>query len=84
VYQTRAHENRLFIVSVNYGAPHNSRTSTILDLEGSTRDEVDNTESVLVGDLNLTAVRKVRNECNPIHGLRNRYPRACKPLGNDR
>jgi formamidase len=80
-YQTRALENRLFIIRVNYGAARGSGTSSILDFEGSTQDELDHAESVLVGDLNLTALRKVRNDWNPVYGLPNRYPAAYKRLG---
>lgn len=81
LYQTRALENRLFIIRVNYGAPRASGTSSILDFEGSTQDELDHAESVLVGDLNLTALRKVRADWNPVYGLPNRYPAAYKRLG---
>ena len=84
LYQTRALENRVFIVRVNYGAPRNSGTSSIIDFEGSTQDELDNAEGVLVGDLNLTALRKVRNEWNPVYGLPTRYPSAYKRLRTDR
>jgi predicted amidohydrolase len=84
LYQTRALENRLFIVRVNYGAPRNSGTSSILDFEGSTQDELDNAEGVLVGDLNLTALRKVKDDWNPVYGLPNRYPRAYKRLETGR
>jgi predicted amidohydrolase len=84
LYQTRALENRVFIVRVNYGAPHNSGTSSIIDFEGATQDELDKAEGVLVGDLNLTALRKVRNEWNPVYGLPNRYPPAYKRLGTER
>ena len=84
LFQTRALENRLFIVRVNYGAPHNSGTSSIIDFEGSTQDELDNAEGVLVGDLNLTALRKVRNTWNPVYGLPNRYPPAYKRLNAER
>ncbi len=82
LYQTRALENRLFIVRVNYGAPRNTGTSSILDFEGATQDELDNAEGVLVGDLNLTALRKVRNDWNPVYGLANRYPAAYGRLGS--
>jgi formamidase len=81
LYQTRALENRLFIIRVNYGAPRGSGTSSILDFEGSTQDELDHAESVLVGDLNLTALRKVRADWNPVYGLPNRCPAAYKRLG---
>jgi len=81
LYQTRALENRLFIVRVNYGAPRGTGTSSILDFEGSTQDELDHAEGVLVGDLNLTVLRKVRDDWNPVYGLPNRYPAAYKRLG---
>ncbi|MGD0579811.1 MAG: carbon-nitrogen hydrolase family protein [Bryobacteraceae bacterium] len=81
LYQTRALENRLFIIRVNYGAPRNTGTSSIFDFEGATQDELDNAEGVLVGDLNLTALRTVRNDWNPVYGLPNRYPPAYKRLG---
>ena len=84
LYQTRALESRLFIVRVNYGAPRNSGTSSILDFEGSTQDELDNAEGVLVGDLNLTALRAVRNEWNQVYGLPNRYPTAYKRLRGEK
>jgi predicted amidohydrolase len=84
LYQTRALENRLFIVRVNYGAPRNTGTSSIIDFEGSTQDELDNAEGVLVGDLNLTALRAVRSEWNRVYGLPNRYPPAYKRLRNEK
>ena len=84
LYQTRALENRLFIVRVNYGAPRNSGTSSILDFEGATQDELDNAEGVLVGDLNLTALHKVRDDWNPVYGLPYRYPPAYKRLQTER
>jgi predicted amidohydrolase len=80
LYQTRALENRVFIVRVNYGAPRNTGTSSILDFEGATQDELDNGEGVLVGDLDLTSLRKVRNEWNAVYGPANRYPPAYKRL----
>ena len=84
LYQTRALENRLFIVRVNYGAPRNTGTSSILDFEGSTQDELDNAEGVLVGDLNLTALRAVRADWNPVYGLPYRYPPAYQRLRTER
>ncbi len=80
LYQTRALENRIYLVRVNYGAPHNSGTSSIIDFEGSTQDELDHAESVLVGDLNLTLLRKVRADWNPVYGPANRYPPAYRRL----
>ena len=84
LYQTRALENNLFIVRVNYGAPRNTGTSSILDFEGSTQDELDNVEAVLVSNLNLTALRKARADWNPVYGLPNRYPPAYKRLQTER
>jgi predicted amidohydrolase len=83
LYQTRALENRLFIVRVNYGAPRNTGTSSILDYEGATQDELDNAEGVLVGDVNLTALRAVRADWNPVYGLPYRYPPAYKRLAGE-
>jgi predicted amidohydrolase len=82
LYQTRALDNRLFIVRVNYGAPRNSGTSSIFDFEGTTQDELDSDEGVLVRDLNLTALRKSRSDWNPVYGLQNRYPLAYRRLRN--
>ena len=85
LYQTRALENCLFIVRVNYGAPRNSGTSSIVDFNGATQDELDQAEAVLVGNLNLTALRKARNDWNPVYGLPYRYPPAYRRLtGEDR
>jgi predicted amidohydrolase len=80
LYQTRALENCLFVVRVNYAAPHNTGTSSVLDFEGSTQDELDHAEGVLVSDLNLTALRKARDDWNPVYGLPYRYPSAYKRL----
>lgn len=80
LFQTRALENRMFIVRVNYAAPRNSGTSSIIDFEGSTQDELDRAEGVLVGDLNLTALRKIRSAWNRVYGPENRYPPAYKRL----
>ena len=84
LYQTRALENRVFLVRVNYGAPHNSGTSSIIDFEGTTQDELDHAESVLVGDLNLTLLREVRADWNPVYGPANRYPPAYKRLRGEK
>lgn len=81
LFQTRALENRAFVVRVNYGAPRNSGTSSILDFEGATQDELDRQPGVLVGDLNLTALREVRNTWNKVYGPANRYPAAYKRMG---
>jgi N-carbamoylputrescine amidase len=78
LFQTRALENRMFIVRVNYAAPRSNGTSSVIDFEGSTQDELDQAEGVLVSDLNLTALRKVRSAWNKVYGPANRYPLAYK------
>jgi predicted amidohydrolase len=80
LFQTRALENRVFLVRAHYSAPHNNGGSAIFDFEGSTQDELDQKEGVLVGDLNLTALRKVRTTWNKVYGPANRYPTAYKRL----
>lgn len=84
LYETRALENCLFLVRVNYGAPRNTGTSSIIDFEGSTMDELDHAEGVLVGDLNLKDLRKARADWNPVYGFPNRYPPAYKRLQNEK
>ncbi|HTS29968.1 MAG TPA: carbon-nitrogen hydrolase family protein [Bryobacteraceae bacterium] len=80
LFQTRALENRVFLVRVNYGMPRNSGTSSIIDFEGATQDELDGDPGVLVGDLNLTALRKVRAEWNPVYGAPYRRPEAYRRI----
>ncbi|MGE5646325.1 MAG: carbon-nitrogen hydrolase family protein [Acidobacteriota bacterium] len=80
LFQTRALENRVFLARVNYGEPRNSGTSSIIDFEGSTLDELDRAPGVLVGDLNLTALRKIRAAWNPVYGAPYRQPDAYKRL----
>lgn len=82
LYQTRALENRVFIVRVNFAAPRSNGSSAIYDFDGATQDELDSAEGVLVGDLNLTALRKMRDVWNPIYGPPHRYPPAYKRIGN--
>ena len=74
LFQTRALENRVFLVRVNFATPRNSGTSSIIDFEGSTMDELDQAENVLIGDLSLTALRKARSAFNQVYGPANRYP----------
>jgi predicted amidohydrolase len=81
LFQTRALENRVFLVRVNYGMPRNSGTSSIIDFEGATQDELDREPGVLVGDLDLTALRKVRSAWNPVYGPAYRQPGAYRRLG---
>ncbi len=80
LFQTRALENRVFVVRVNYGSPRNSGTSSIIDFEGTTQDELDRAPDVRVRDLNLTSLRKVRAEWNPVYGAPYRRPEAYKRI----
>jgi predicted amidohydrolase len=80
LFQTRALENRVFLVRANFSMPRNSGTSSIIDYEGSTIDELDQAENVLVGDLDLTALRKVRSAFNKVYGSENRYAPAYKRI----
>lgn len=80
LYQTRALENAVFIVRVNYAAPHNNGTSGIFNFEGATQEELGPAEGILVGDLNLTALRKYRGKWNPVYGPKYRYPSAYKRI----
>jgi predicted amidohydrolase len=84
LFETRALENRIFLVRVNYGAPRNTGTSSIIDFEGATQDELDDAPGVLVGDLNLTALRKVRADWNPVYGAPYRRPGAYKRIPQPR
>lgn len=83
LFQTRALENRAFVVRVNYAAPRNNGTSSVIDFEGSTQDELDRREGVLVQDLDLAALRRIRNAWNKVYGPANRYPSAYKRLGSE-
>lgn len=82
LFETTALENRVDIVRANYGAPRNSGTSSIIDYEGHTVRQLGNRPGVLLGDIDLTALRKTRAEWNPVYGLPNRYPSAYKRLRN--
>lgn len=80
LFQTRALENRIYLVRVNFAAPRNAGTSSIIDFEGATVDELDQAENVLVGTLNLTALRKIRSAFNPVYGSANRRPSAYRRI----
>lgn len=80
LFQTRALENRAFVVRVNYGGQRNNGTSSIIDFEGATQDELDRSEGVLVGDLDIAALRNVRTTWNKVYGPANRHPEAYKRL----
>ena len=81
LYQTRALENRVYIVRVNYAAPRSNGSSAIFDFEGATQDSLGADEGVLVGDLDLAALREIRAASNPVYGPANRYPSAYKRIG---
>jgi predicted amidohydrolase len=76
LFQTRALENCLYLARVNFAAPRNSGTSSMIDFEGSTLDELDGAENVLVHDLNLSALRKARGGFDNVYGPRYRNPIA--------
>jgi predicted amidohydrolase len=80
LFETRALENRLFLVRVNYGMPRNSGTSSIIDFEGTTLNQLGREPGVLVGDLDLTRLRKARREWNPVYGGMYRRPDAYKRI----
>jgi predicted amidohydrolase len=80
LFETTALENMLYIVRANYAAPRNTGTSSIIDYEGRTVQQLGDQPGVLIGDLDLTALRKSRAAWNPVYGLPNRYPAAYKRL----
>jgi predicted amidohydrolase len=80
LFETRALENRLFLLRVNYGMPRNSGTSSIIDFEGTTLKQLGREPGVLVGDLDLTRLRKARAEWNPVYGAAYRRPDAYKRI----
>jgi deaminated glutathione amidase len=80
LFETTALENRLDIVRASYAAPTSTGTSSIIDYEGHTISQLGDRPGVLVGDIDLTAIRKIRAAWNPVYGLRNRYPAAYKRL----
>jgi len=80
LFQTRALENRAYVARVNFAAPRNNGTSSIIDFEGTTQDELDRSESILVRDLDIAALRKVRAAWNKVYGPANRHPAAYKRL----
>ena len=80
LFETRALENRVFLARVNYGRPRNSGTSSIIDFEGATQKQLGAAPGVLVGDVNLTALRKVRGDWDEVYGDRYRQPGAYKRI----
>jgi predicted amidohydrolase len=82
LFETRGLENRLYIVRANYSAPTSNGTSSVIDYEGATLQQLGAAPGILVQDIDLTALRKVRADWNPVYGLPNRYPPAYKRLQN--
>jgi predicted amidohydrolase len=80
LFETRALENRVYIARANYGMPRNSGTSSIIDFEGTTLGQLDRNPGVLVHAVNLTALRRVRDEWGEVYGGRYRQPRAYKRI----
>ncbi|MGW8181900.1 MAG: carbon-nitrogen hydrolase family protein, partial [bacterium] len=78
LFQTRALENRAFIARANFATDRSNGASSIIDFEGSTLNQLDDCEGVLVGDLDLAALRKVRTAWNKVYGPSNRHPSAYK------
>ena len=80
LFETTALENRLYIVRANFATPRNTGTSSIINYEGQTVRQLGDQPGVLVGDLDLAALRNTRAAWNPVYGLPNRYPTAYKRL----
>lgn len=80
LFETTALEDKLYIVRANYASPRNTGTSSIIDYKGETVRQLGASPGVLVGDIDLTALRRARAEWNPVYGLPYRYPSAYKRL----
>ena len=80
LFETTALENRLYMVRANFASPRNTGTSSIIDYRGHTVRQLGAQPGVLVGDLDLTALKKTRAAWNPVYGLPYRYPAAYKRL----
>ncbi len=80
LFETRALENVLDIVRANFGAPRNNGTSSVINHQGKTLQQLGSAPGILVQDLNLAALRRARAAWNPVYGLPNRYPPAYKRL----
>jgi predicted amidohydrolase len=76
LFETTALENRVDIVRANFASPRNTGTSSIINYEGQTVRQLGSGSGVLVGNIDLTALRKTRAAWNPVYGLPNRYPAA--------
>jgi deaminated glutathione amidase len=80
LFETTALENRVYIVRANFASPRNTGTSSIINYEGQTVRQLGSGPGVMVGDIDLTTLRKTRAAWNPVYGLPNRYPSAYKRL----
>jgi predicted amidohydrolase len=80
LFETTALENRVDIVRANFASPRNTGTSSIINYEGQTVRQLGSGAGVLVGDIDLTTLRKTRAAWNPVYGLPYRYPAAYKRL----
>ena len=80
LFETTALENQLYIVRANFASPRSTGTSSFIDFNGETVRQLGDSPGVLVGDLDLTALRRARAAWNPVYGLPNRYPSAYKRL----
>lgn len=76
LFETRALENCVYLVRVNYGIPRNSGTSSIIDFEGNTQGQLGREPGMLIGDVDLASLRKARAGWNPVYGTVYRRPEA--------
>ena len=82
LFETRALENRVYLARVNFGRPRESGTSSIIDYEGATLKQLGEAPDVLVGDMNLTALRKTRADWEEVYGDRYRQPSTYRRIPN--
>jgi predicted amidohydrolase len=82
LFETTALENRMFIVRANYGTPRNTGTSSVIDFEGTTLQQLGSAPGILLQNIDLPALRRVRAAWNPVYGLPSRYAAAYKRLRN--
>jgi len=80
LFETRALENRVYLVRVNFAKPRNSGTSSVIDYEGATLEQLDDAPGVIVRDLDLAALRKARSDLDNVYGSRYRQPETYKRI----
>jgi 5-aminopentanamidase len=76
LFETRALENRVYLVRVNYARPRNSGTSSVIDFEGATLEQLGAEPDIIVRDLDLEALRKSRLDWDNVYGSRYRQPKT--------